>query len=454
MRTRLFALASVLVPSIAQAEVVPLQSLEDRAVSRSPALRVARATVNGALADGDEAAAARMPILGIRAEGSVSPGGELVHAHDVDGERFSVLATPELSDSHAFTPVPRYGATASARWRLLDFGRSGAAEHAADLGAEAGRMGERAAEREIRIAVRRAYLGWAVAAERRAIAAEGAAAAAGRAARVQELIRRGQRPDAEGAAAAVDQATARLELARAEARLASARATLEGAVGEALATDATPDPGFLEATPQADAEDPTDRSLQAQRAAAGALADAQSYRYRPTLDLEADAGMRGQSDSLFPVYRGAVVLSLPLYDGGVGSARERGARADAARLDAELDLHRRTREAEAAIAASAAEHAGETRAAAHALVEAARARLAAAEAAYDRGVGSPSSSPPPAKPSAAPAPKKSPPKPSSPPPASDRGHAPPLQPLDFTHLLAATLHRDPRQVRVICRLKS
>ena len=64
-----------------------------------------------------------------------------------------------LTDSDAFNPVPRWGATASARWRLLDFGRSGAAEHAAELGAEAGRLESEAAEREIRLAVRRAYLG-------------------------------------------------------------------------------------------------------------------------------------------------------------------------------------------------------------------------------------------------------------------------------------------------------
>lgn len=384
-------LVFVLVPSLAQAEVVPVEGLEDRAVAQSPALRAARAAVRSAEADGDEAAAARMPTLGLRAEASVSPGGQLVEVQgenfETEGDTFRVQAAPTISDADAFNPVPRYGATASARWRVLDFGRSSAAEQAADLGAEAGRLEAEAAEHQIRVAVRRAYLGWIVAEQLRVLAVEGSRAAFERAARVQELVSRGQRPESENAAAAVDKATSQLELARAEARAAAARTTLEGVVGEALPEGATPDEGFLEAD-RPDEGDPADRSLQAQRAAAGALADVQSYRYRPVLDLEADAGLRGQSDSQFPVYRGAVVFSLPLWDGGAGSARERGARADAERIDAQLDLHRRTRAAEESLARSTASQATATRDAAHALVEAAQSRLAAAEAAYDRGVGS------------------------------------------------------------------
>ncbi len=381
---------SIAVPSIAVGDVVHLQALEDRAVARSPAIRAARAGIGEAEAHADEAASARVPTLGLRADASIAPGGQLVEVLGAETERttYEVMAAPSLGDADAFDPVPRFGLVAGARWRALDFGRSAAAEHAAGLGAEAGALGAQAAEQEIRMAVRRAYLAWTVAGALHAIAREGMTAAEERAARVQRLISAEQRPASDGAALAVDVSTARLEQARAAARLAAARSAVEGTVGEALPEGATPDPAMIDDAPEASTDDPIGRSIEARRAAASAMADSHSYRYRPVLDVEADVGMRGQADSQFPVYRGAVVFSLPVFDGGVGSARERAARAEAERLGAEREAHRQRRDAEHAMAQTEAQNARETGEAAHALVQAAEERLAAAEAAYDQGVGS------------------------------------------------------------------
>ena len=329
-------LASLFAGRPAGAAVVRLEALEALAAAAPAAAGAGAARVAAASAEIDVARSAYAPRFGIAADGSLSPGGSLVQVRDTSGATYLVQGTRTVGEEGAFVPVPRYGAVLTAEQRIYDFGRTAAAVEAAEAGVRAARADDDAARAARVRALRGAYLRWvgswvaleAVRRERDDLKARREVVAA----RVGE----GVRAQADLRALEVREASAELEAVRAQGELETARLDVQTAAGVPLPADATPDAAILDraqAAPAAES-DPAASALAIQRDAALARARAASLERAPTLAAAAEAGIRGQSDELFPAYRAAVTLVVPLWDGGAQSARAAAARAQADELSA------------------------------------------------------------------------------------------------------------------------
>src|SRR5262249_30644015 len=152
--------------------------------------------------------------------------------------------------------------------------------------------------------------------------------------RVQTRIQEGARPDADLSAVQYEEASAQLEATNARGNAASARLRLEYAVGAELPPKAVPDIDTLsppEATPPA-RSDPALTALELRRKAALASATLQKRNRLPLLSGAAETGVRGQKDHVFPAYRVAVSLSVPIWDQGFSTANAKAAEAEASEL--------------------------------------------------------------------------------------------------------------------------
>jgi outer membrane protein TolC len=374
----LFVLASS-VPARAET-LVRLSELRAQALKDRPELAAEDARVAQAAARVDEAGAARRPEIAGTVETSVAPGGQLVELPaSVTGDGpLLVQGSPTLDQGGAaFEPQVRYAGVVGVDWNVHDFGRTEAAERAARAEARAREADRALTRRRLLSAVDATYLEW-LAAERRAHA------------EAETVVRRrAALEDAKGRVEAgalppsallpLKSELAAAELSAAYAKDAELRAlrAVGRAAGAPLPEDARPDPSLLElganpleAQPR---EAPEAAALQARVEAAEATAELHDRAGRPQLTASAQVGVRGQLEDFFPVYRGAIGLRLPLWDGGEAAAKAARARAEKRALMAE-----RARQIEA--------RAEETRAARLALrqarrrVELAAAFLSSAEA--------------------------------------------------------------------------
>jgi len=220
--------------------------------------------------------------------------------------------------------------------RLYDFGRTASAVRAAEAELGAARSAVRSAAAQIVLEVRAAYLAWLFAHGSRRILSSNVEAAGALRSAVEGRVAEGTRPAAELALVRHDEARARLELARSEGELQAARLRLELAIGGALAAGAEPDVLLLESLPAAASETGglSVRAIEQQRDAALATARAHRRSRAPVLSALAEAGVRGQHDTVFPSYRVGVSLSVPILDGGVSSASASLATAQANELSA------------------------------------------------------------------------------------------------------------------------
>jgi outer membrane protein TolC len=99
------------------------------------------------------------------------------------------------------------------------------------------------------------------------------------------------------------------------------------------AADAVPKPQPAAAAIPASG-DPALEVLERQHEAALAAARAADRGAAPQLDLAADLGIQGTDGEVFPAYRAAVSISVPLFDGGAQSAVADQFRAQARGLEA------------------------------------------------------------------------------------------------------------------------
>jgi outer membrane protein TolC len=260
----------------------------------------------------------------------------------------------------------------SGKLTILDFGRTSLGERAAEAALRAEQQALIQAKVELVRSARGAYLAWIEAHETWQLAQKDAEVTAARTGSVRELILEGARPATDATLSTYDEQLAKLRATRARRATKVAFEALSAAVADKLPEASVPDFSVIEpepqrpapsvdgASPAATVADPTLRALELQRDAALSAARAADRSHAPQLDALGEFGLSGQDSELFPAYRAALSLSVPIYDGGAQSALAEQHRAEARGLDArrqkvELALQAQQTAAENAIRATGEE---------------------------------------------------------------------------------------------------
>lgn len=338
-RSRSGAIAALLValtlgPRLALAETVRLAVLERSALEHQPSSL--RARLAAARAGISAAAVPRHPTLTANVKSELSPGGRLIRVVDVHGDEYRLIGSRAFGDPGALTPDFRYEAVLSLASRLYDFGRTEVAVKAAQAELQAVQQDEQAERSALVREVRAAYIAWLSAFETRQILQKNADDARSLRGIVEGRIDEGSLSEADATPVRHDEARANFELERSETELELSRLRLEQVVGVKLAQRAEPDVTLLDVrvprpaalvVPEADA-------LERRRDASFAQADAERASGRPMVSGALDVGLHGQAQTLFPVYRAGVSLTIPLLDGGLASASSEQAKSRAAELGA------------------------------------------------------------------------------------------------------------------------
>lgn len=349
--------------SFASAQILTLDEIEALAQRDRPELRLRQAGIDRAQAELSLVESQSGPTLGARVEAGIAPGGELIEVLS-GGDTYLVQGSRTLQDADAFVPQTRYGGTLAGRLTLLDFGRTRAGVRAARAAIGAERASLLQAKVELVQQARAAYLKWVEAHQTWQLAERDADVAAARTVSVRELIGEGARPATDATLSAYDEQLARLRQTRAYGAAAAALDALGAVVDSELPARAVPDLDVLDVVASAESgssqrqpmsdgspqsaassatarDDATSRALQLRQEAALSAARAADRAAAPSLDAALDVGVQGQDSSLFPVYRAALSLSVPLYDGGARSAQAAVHRAEAEGLDAQRLVHER-----------------------------------------------------------------------------------------------------------------
>jgi outer membrane protein TolC len=326
----------------AAGEVVRLQDLEDQAVHQRAQVAGDRAEVAAARADADVARSAYSPTLAVNVFASGEPGGRLIHVNDRSGVEYLVAGSRPLGAEGAFIPELRYGGLLSLQGRIYDFGRTRAGVVAADARVEAANARGRVSRIEIVNEVRAAYLDWLGAGLLHAVSRRALANSRARLELVQARVSTGTRPPSDLAPARYEQTLAEMDDFEARQRVENAKISLEHAAGAPLPKTAAPDASLLDREPSRSEvrETPEIVALRRQRASALAMARYYEHGTTPVLSGTAEAGVRGQTTNVFPVYRALVSLVIPIWDGGAADAQAARAREEAASLDAKEREHR------------------------------------------------------------------------------------------------------------------
>jgi outer membrane protein TolC len=351
------ALLCLVAPGV-RAQVLTLSEIESKAQRERSELVERRAAIERAQGELALANSKGAATLGARAEGGISPGGRLIRI-PYDGDEYLVSGSRALGESGALVPTTRYAAMLSGKLTILDFGRSALGVRAAEaaLGAEKASLLQ--AKVELVRAARAAYLDWLEAHQVWQLAMSDAEVTRQRSLNVRALIGDGARPATDASLSSYDEQLAGLRQNRAARAAAGALQLLGAAVQSELPKDAAPDLKVLEAPsappPAAEATQDSPRdarlgALELQRNAALSAARAADRGASPVLDAAAEVGVQGQNERLFPVYKAGVTLSVPLWDGGVGSAQAAIHRAEARGLEARLQASERRLRAEQAAA--------------------------------------------------------------------------------------------------------
>lgn len=337
----------------AAAQTLSLTEIEAKAQRDRPELAQRRAEIDRANAELASVQAKTRPTLAARVELAVAPGGQLVPVRDDDrGETYLVQGSRSLGQgSGALIPQPRYAAVLAGRWTVLDFGRSAFGQRAAEAAVSAGQASLLSAKVELIRAARKAYLTWLEAHETWQLTHRDAEVTSSRTASVRALIEEGARPRTDATLSSYDEKLSRLRETRARRASDIAFDALSASVQSQLPKAASPDLSVLElgaagaviAKPQPAAAgvagaNPALEVLQRQHDAAMAAARAADRAVAPQLDLAADLGVQGQDGEVFPAYRAAVAISMPLLDGGAQAAVADQHRAEARGIEARRQL--------------------------------------------------------------------------------------------------------------------
>lgn len=342
----------------ARAEVVPLAELERRALAHRASLAAARARVTAAEARAVSARAARYPTATATLSGELAPGSRLIRVRDLKGDEYLTTGSRALGDEGVLTPDLRHETLVTVQARLLDFGRTSASIRVADAGIEAAAAEARLEERAVALDVRLAYLAWLHAFGSRRLLAEVAGASRALREVAEARVEEGSARSRAVASARLEEIRARLSLERAGAELARARAGLERAATTRLPANAEPEATLLAISAAAPSPiDPEARALEQRRSALKAAAAGRRATRYPIVSLSAEAGLRGQAATLFPLYRVGLAVTIPIFDGSAASAAATLAEAQASELVAAATEARARAQAQRAEALVASEHA-------------------------------------------------------------------------------------------------
>ena len=354
----------------ASAQILTLEDIEAKAQGDRAELALPRANISRAEAQLALVESKSGPTLGARAEGSLSPGGELIEFRTPGGDAYLVQGSRTLDDPAAFVPRARYGAVLAGKLTLLDFGRTKLGVDAARASIGAERASLISTQVELVELARSAYMTWVEAHQTLQLAERDAEVATARTVSVRDLISEGARPATDATLSAYDEQLARLRQNRAARAAQAALEALGAIVQSELPEHSVPDLEVLEPDPPpafaaasatsgggatgASGSSKTDSMLSAlelSHDAALSAARAADRGVAPVLDAGLEVGVQGQNESVFPVYRAALTLTVPLWDGGAQSAQAAVHRAEAEGISAQrrvrqLTLERQTLAAE------------------------------------------------------------------------------------------------------------
>jgi outer membrane protein len=349
--------ASLLLASVvaggrrAGAETLTLEEVERRAQRDRPELVERQASIDRARAELDGVLAKGRPTLGARGDLGLAPGGQLLRIGRSPGsdDEYLVQGSKAIGDADALVPRARYAAMLSGKFTLLDFGRTSLGVRAGEAAISAQRAGMLQAKVELVRAARQAYLAWVEAHQTWQLTQRDVELTSSRTASVRDLIQEGVRPATDATLSTYDEQLAKLREGRARRASAMALDALALAITGQLAPTAEPDLQVLEgaalppaAPPPRGAEaapvDPALHALDLQHQAEVTAARSADRSHAPQLDATAELGVQGQDSQLFPAYRAAVSLSVPLFDGGAQSALAEQHRAEARGLEARREL--------------------------------------------------------------------------------------------------------------------
>ncbi|MEY4511209.1 MAG: hypothetical protein RLZZ450_3331 [Pseudomonadota bacterium] len=395
--------------SVAAAEVVPLQDLEQRALEHHALLQVGAARERAAAATVREAESAYMPRVGVNVDSNLGPGRRLVKVQNqfhrengvvvLDPDDYvlvqGVNALTKKNTASALTPQWRSTASLALGANLYDFGRTQAAVAASRAKLESTKAERDLTKAQVVAGVRIAYLTWLSAHQMTQLTTTSSEDGARRSARVAALVQEGARPRAELAPVEADRLLTELELERSLGDLDGARLMLEQAVGATLSTTAEPDLSVLDvasivAAPVQPSADPALRVLVHQRAALEATARMHRKEGLPVLSANAAAGIGvqiapRQTTRAFPNYIVGLAMTIPLWDGGGNKAAADATEAQADELRLRLESTESEREHEHKRARLDAEHAEKRQHTAELLLEVCSTRVADVEAGYELG---------------------------------------------------------------------
>lgn len=355
-------LGSALTASTALGQLVTLADIEARAQRPRPELSEKEASIDRAQAELLMVQTKSGPTLGARIEAGVAPGGRLVTVEEADHpeNRYLVQGSRPFGQADALLPQPRYAAVLSGKITLLDFGRTKLGVRAAEAAVGAERASLVSAKVELVNKARSAYLLWIEAHQTWQLAERDAEVARARSASVRGLITEGARPATDLTLTSYDEQLAQLRQTRARRAAQAALRGLSVVIQSELPPEAVPDLEVLEsalpasrssatasppavtgAKPEAASlaaspQNPTLSALELKHQAALSAASAADRAGVPVLDATADLGVQGQEADVFPVYRAALVLSVPIYDGGQRAAQAAAHRAEAREIEAHL----------------------------------------------------------------------------------------------------------------------
>jgi outer membrane protein TolC len=384
--TMVVAVAAMLSPAGAAAEVVTLQELEELALQNQAHWQVVEATRSQAGAEVDAARAGKMPTFWMNVSTVVAPGSDIERVRTVDGRDVNVRASPTVQESTAFRPNVRYEGTIDMRIPLYD-GRTRAAIKAAEAYRAAAQASSGASREMVLVMVRTSYLDWTANHLVHGFAVTSAEEARAQRERVEARVADGDRAGSELDAARYEELQAELVAADALARAVGAKRLLESAVGTELSAEAEPDTELLAIdTVDSDSDDGSEvEALERQRDAARQEARMHRRGRVPVLAVIGQTGLAGVNDQVFPMYRLGLNLAVPLWDGGKAVAMAHAADAQATELDARARGAQIARNDERQQALLDREHAEKRLALVDSLVSVSEKRVEQAQASYDLG---------------------------------------------------------------------
>jgi outer membrane protein TolC len=386
--TVVVALAAMLAPAGAAAEVVTLQALEELALQNQARWEAMEARSAQAGAEVDAARAGKMPTFWMNISGVVAPGSDIEKVRTIDGREVNVRASPTVRESTAFRPNVRYEGTIDLRAPLYD-GPTRAAIKAAEAYRAAAQASSGASRETVLAMVRASYLDWMASHLVHGLAAASAEDAKAHGERIAARVADGDRPGSELDAARYEELQTELVAAEALAKAVAAKRLLESAVGTELSPEAEPDTQLLEIDSEnlgSNAEWEVE-ALERQRDAAHQ--EARMYRKgrAPVLAVVGQTGFAGINEQVFPMYRLGLNLAVPLWDGGRAVAMAHAADAQATELDARARDARIARNGDQQQALLDRQHAEGQLAIANNLVSVSEKRAGQAQTRYDLGAG-------------------------------------------------------------------